>query len=208
MVTHTHNTQADVLSLLSGVAQELEKGRNKVGEPTVVEDVWVHAGHVWAPYVHDGLMAGESLGLVVADGVTGGHPSGPPRHSLPWVCSLVLGNSIVPRGECGIPSWVRVLLPQDQRPAAMAPRRAHIVLVVSIFEHVQPVLYDGLEQRLDSVNVVHVADVQDVENVLHVDKHELHREVHAQVHLGPEPLDPVASGWHKTVAGAVSRLLS
>ena len=90
----------------------------------------------------------------------------------------------------------------------MAPRRAHIVLVVSIFEHVQQVLYDGLEQRLDSVNVVHVADVQDVENVLHVDKHELHREVHAQVHLGPEPLDPVASGWHKTVAGAVSRLLS
>ena len=75
MVTHTHNTQADVLSLLSGVAQELEKGRNKVGEPTVVEDVWVHAGHVWAPYVHDGLMAGESLGLVVADGATGGHPS-------------------------------------------------------------------------------------------------------------------------------------
>ena len=57
MVTQTHNTQADVLSLLSGVAQELEKGRNKVGEPTVVEDVWVHAGHVWAPYVHDGLMA-------------------------------------------------------------------------------------------------------------------------------------------------------
>ena len=52
--------------------------------------------------------------------------------------------------------------------------------------------FDGLGQRLDSANVVHVADVQDVEDVLHVDKHGLHREVHAQVHLGPEPLDQPA----------------
>ena len=67
-------------------------------------------------------------------------------------------------------------------------------------------LHHWLEQRLDRADVVRVAYVQNVE-VLHVHEHKLDREVHAQVDLCPEALDPVAGRRHETVAGALPHLL-